>query len=44
VESPLSGIPIILLKKAISILSKTGKAQTITIADGEGVRFFAVNK
>ncbi|KAF9444870.1 ESCRT-II complex, vps25 subunit [Macrolepiota fuliginosa MF-IS2] len=40
-ESPLSGIPVLLLKKAISILSKSGKAQTISIADGEGVRFFA---
>ncbi|KAL9713435.1 phosphoribosylformylglycinamidine synthase [Leucoagaricus gongylophorus] len=40
IESPLSGIPIVILKKAISILSKSGKAQTITIVDGEGVRFF----
>ncbi|KXN90698.1 Vacuolar protein-sorting-associated protein 25 [Leucoagaricus sp. SymC.cos] len=43
-ESPLSGVPVILLKKAISILSKTGKAQLISITDGEGVRFFAGSK
>lgn len=41
IASPLSGIPASLLKKAISILSKSGRAQTISIADGEGVRFFA---
>jgi len=41
VESPLSGIPIPLLRKAISILSKTGRAQHIGIADGEGVRILA---
>jgi hypothetical protein len=41
VESPLSGLPISLLKKAVSILEKTGRAQVIGIADGEGVRFFA---
>ncbi|KAF5362342.1 hypothetical protein D9756_002225 [Leucocoprinus leucothites] len=44
IESALSGIPVILLKKAISILSKSGRAQIISIADGEGVRFFAGNK
>ncbi|KAF8645062.1 hypothetical protein AX16_008120 [Volvariella volvacea WC 439] len=43
VESPLTNIPIVLLKKAISILAKTGRAQLIAIADGEGVRFFAGN-
>lgn len=41
VDSPLSGIPISLLRQAISILAKTGRAQTIGVADGEGVRFFA---
>jgi hypothetical protein len=41
IASPLSGIPVSLLKKAISILSRSGRAQTISIADGEGVRFFA---
>jgi ESCRT-II complex subunit VPS25 len=44
IESPLSGIPVPLLKKAISILSKAGKVQSISIADGEGVRFFSGNK
>jgi ESCRT-II complex subunit VPS25 len=39
-ESPLSGIPMVLLRKAINILSKTGRAQIIGVADGEGVRFF----
>ncbi|KAJ3561179.1 hypothetical protein NP233_g10354 [Leucocoprinus birnbaumii] len=43
IESALSGIPVVLLKKAISILAKNGRAQTISIADGEGVRFFAGN-
>ncbi|KAF9014096.1 ESCRT-II complex subunit-domain-containing protein [Cyathus striatus] len=40
-ESPLTNIPAPLLRKAISILAKTGRAQLIGIADGEGVRFFA---
>jgi ESCRT-II complex subunit VPS25 len=39
-ESPLTGMPVPLLKKAIAILSKTGRAQLIGIAEGEGVRFF----
>ncbi|KJA23496.1 hypothetical protein HYPSUDRAFT_66183 [Hypholoma sublateritium FD-334 SS-4] len=43
-ESLLTGIPISLLRKAISILSKTGRSQTIAIADGEGVRFLARSK
>jgi len=40
IPSLLSNIPIPILRKAISILVKTGRAQTIEIADGEGVRFF----
>ncbi|KAJ6619547.1 ESCRT-II complex vps25 subunit [Mycena sp. CBHHK59/15] len=40
VPSPLSNIPINLLRKAIAILAKTGRAQLIAIADGEGVRLF----
>lgn len=40
VESPLSGVPISLLRKAITILGKTGRAQIIGVADGEGVRLF----
>ncbi|GLB41895.1 putative ESCRT-II complex vps25 subunit [Lyophyllum shimeji] len=41
IESELTGIPIPLLRKAISILGKTGRAQMIGVADGEGVRLFA---
>ncbi|KAJ2915947.1 hypothetical protein MD484_g4470, partial [Candolleomyces efflorescens] len=44
VESPLSNIPIPLLRKAITILIKSNRAQTIAIPDGEGVRFFAQAK
>ncbi|KAH6904437.1 ESCRT-II complex subunit-domain-containing protein [Coprinopsis sp. MPI-PUGE-AT-0042] len=40
IESPLTGIPIPLLRKAIAILVKGNRAQTIAISDGEGVRFF----
>ncbi|KAI0318756.1 ESCRT-II complex vps25 subunit, partial [Amylostereum chailletii] len=40
-ESELSGIPEQILRAAIAILAKTGRAQTISISDGEGVRFFA---
>ncbi|KAI0339559.1 ESCRT-II complex vps25 subunit [Trametopsis cervina] len=43
VPSPLSGIPISILRKAIGILAKTNRAQTIAVADGEGVRFLAGN-
>lgn len=44
VPSPLSGIPGPLLRRAISNLTRSGRAQTIGVADGEGVRFFAVGK
>ncbi|KAF8634193.1 hypothetical protein AX15_001008 [Amanita polypyramis BW_CC] len=44
VESDLKNIPIPLLKRAISILLRTGKAQVIGISEGEGVRFFAGGK
>ncbi|KAG6846866.1 hypothetical protein H0H93_011367, partial [Arthromyces matolae] len=40
-DSELTGIPIPLLRKAISILGKTGRAQMIGVADGEGVRILA---
>lgn len=40
IESPLTGIPLTLLRRAITILGKTGRAQIIGVADGEGVRFF----
>jgi ESCRT-II complex subunit VPS25 len=40
IPSDLSDIPLPLLRSAIAILAKAGRAQTISIADGEGVRFF----
>ncbi|KAF5359988.1 hypothetical protein D9758_007583 [Tetrapyrgos nigripes] len=43
-ESPLTGIPIPLLRRAIGILTKSNRAQIISIPDGEGVRFFPGNK
>ncbi|KIP03804.1 hypothetical protein PHLGIDRAFT_31637 [Phlebiopsis gigantea 11061_1 CR5-6] len=43
VPSPLSDIPMTLLRKAISVLAKTNRAQIISVADGEGVRFLAGN-
>jgi len=39
IPSELSNLPILLLKKAIAILTKTARAQIIAVADGEGVRF-----
>ncbi|KAK1227699.1 hypothetical protein PQX77_009287 [Marasmius sp. AFHP31] len=41
IESPLSGIPIPLLRKCIAILGKTNRSQIIAIPGGEGARFFA---
>ncbi|KAJ3482158.1 hypothetical protein NLI96_g7175 [Meripilus lineatus] len=41
IPSPLSGIPLPILRKAINILTATNRAQIITIADGEGVRLLA---
>ncbi|KAI0765991.1 ESCRT-II complex subunit-domain-containing protein [Irpex lacteus] len=43
VPSPLTGLPLTILRKAIAILAKTSRAQTIAVADGEGVRFLAGN-
>jgi ESCRT-II complex subunit VPS25 len=40
VSSALSGIPESLLRSAIAILVKGGRAQLISISDGDGVRFF----
>lgn len=40
VESPLSGIPLPLLRKIIGILGKTNRAQVISTSGGEGVRLF----
>ena len=44
IESALTNIPVPLLRKAIAVLGKTGRSQTIAIADGEGVRFLAKSK
>ena len=41
VQSDLTSIPIPVLKKAIAVLAKAGKAQVIGISEGEGVRFFS---
>lgn len=43
VPSQLSGIPMTLLRKAIAVLTRTGRAQIISVADGEGVRLLAGN-
>ena len=40
VSSVLSGIPESLLRNAIAILAKSGRAQLISISDGDGVRLF----
>jgi len=40
VPSALSGIPESLLRNAIAVLTKSGRAQLISISDGDGVRFF----
>lgn len=40
VPSALSGIPEPLLRSAIAVLAKSGRAQLISISDGDGVRFF----
>ncbi|KAF7969234.1 hypothetical protein HWV62_27870 [Athelia sp. TMB] len=37
IESPLTDLPLPLLRQAITILGKTGRAQMIGVADGEGV-------
>jgi ESCRT-II complex subunit VPS25 len=42
-ESDLNGIPTGLLRRAISILTKTQRAQLIEAGDGDGVRFFSGN-
>ncbi|KAI0305832.1 ESCRT-II complex vps25 subunit [Multifurca ochricompacta] len=43
VPSELSGIPQSLLRSAIAVLVKGGRAQLISISDGDGVRFFPRN-
>ncbi|KAI5995618.1 ESCRT-II complex vps25 subunit [Pisolithus albus] len=44
VPSPLSGIPLSLLRRAITILTRSGRAQLIGVADGEGVRLLTGGK
>jgi len=44
VASELQGIPVSLLRKAIAILSKTGRAQLIDGTEEGGVRFFSGTK
>lgn len=39
VASPLSGLPMPILRKATTVLAKSSRAQIIAVADGEGVRF-----
>jgi len=39
-ETPLTGIPVTLLRKAVAILGKTGRGQIIEGVEGGGVRFF----
>ena len=39
VPSPLEGLPLPILRKAIAVLTKSARAQIIAVADGEGVRF-----
>lgn len=44
VPSPLSGIPLSLLRRTITILTRSGRAQLIGVADGEGVRLLTGGK
>ncbi|KAH7922619.1 ESCRT-II complex vps25 subunit [Leucogyrophana mollusca] len=44
VPSPLSNMPLPLLRRAINVLTRSGRAQIIGVADGEGVRLFAGGK
>ena len=39
VPSPLEGLPLPILRKAIAVLTKSTRAQIIAVSDGEGVRF-----
>lgn len=41
VPSPLEGLPLPILRKAVAVLAKSARAQIIAVADGEGVRFLA---
>ncbi|KAL1940830.1 hypothetical protein VTO73DRAFT_7871 [Trametes versicolor] len=41
VPSPLSDIPLPILRRAVGVLTKSNRAQIIAVTDGEGVRFLA---
>lgn len=43
VKNPLSGIPITLLRRVVTILGKTGRGQIIEGVEGGGARFFTSN-
>ncbi|KAL5531604.1 hypothetical protein ACEPAG_4481 [Sanghuangporus baumii] len=43
VPSALSGVPDVLLRRAVASLARTGRAQLIAVSDGEGVRLFPGN-
>jgi ESCRT-II complex subunit VPS25 len=43
VESAMNRIPTTLLRKAIAILSKSGRAQIIDGLEGGGAKFYAAN-
>ncbi|KAH7914585.1 ESCRT-II complex vps25 subunit [Hygrophoropsis aurantiaca] len=44
VPSSLSDIPLPLLKRAVNVLTRSGRAQIIGVAEGEGIRLFAGGK
>ena len=41
VPSPLTGLPLPILRNAINVLTKSNRAQIIAVSDGEGVRFLS---
>lgn len=41
IPSPLTGVPDVILRRAVACLARTGRAQLIGVADGDGARFFA---
>ena len=41
VPSPLEGLPLPILRRAITVLTKSNRAQIIAVPDGEGVRFLS---
>lgn len=41
VPSPLEGLPLPILRRAIAALTRSNRAQIIAVSDGEGVRFLA---